>query len=145
LDTSEVNNFSKKVEIFNENYNDKEKKEINPVNDPFRSKIFRLDSTDLVEKSESKPRPQKYATVYKCCCGRHPTSYLTEKSEQKEQTEQSFYDKLQHSYTCTCGWCNLTPKEEKEQEDAELHEYCIKYCCCGGKCKPSEGRKFLFK
>ncbi len=66
--------------------------------------------------------------MYKCCCGRHPTSYLTEKSEQKEQTEQSFYDKLQHSYTCTCGWCNLTPKEEKEQEDAELHEYCIKYC-----------------
>ena len=139
LEPSEIKNFSKKIEIFNENLHDEQKKEIFPIKDPFKSQIFRLDSTDLIEKNESNSKTHKYNTVYKCCCGGHRTS-LSNQTIEKEHNELSFYDKLKHSYTCTCGWCHLTSQEEKQQEDVELHEYCIKYCCCGGKCKPNEGK-----
>ena len=106
------------------------------VKDPFKYEITRYDPQDEINKEALL---HKYTTVYKCCCGRHPTLL-----EPKKETKEFCLNDRKYSYNCTCGWCNLTDKEEKEQENVELHEYCIKYCCCGGKCKTNEPGAYFF-
>ena len=137
LNTSEKESFNKKVEIINENFKNEKSGDLVQLTDPYKSKIFRLDSTDILDKNESNSKTCRYTTVYKCCCGRH-SSVQEKPNKEKSLIEESFYDKIRHSYTCTCGWCNLTKEEEEAQDNVEIQEYHIKYCCCGGKCKPQE-------